>query len=155
MAGYLITDEEWAQYGEDINNFMNVDAGNQEIIWLRNVRSTGRMGDDSKPDYREIPLKGVFQYNEFRSWPINTDTVTGEIDKESVLCFLNNEYLRQQGYLNEHGQFKFKPSVDKFILNGVRYKSKGDSQTAQAQTNPLLYFMVLTKDYVESENTRY
>lgn len=153
--GHIISDQEWAQYADDINKFMDLDSGNQVITWLRSVRSLGRMGDDSKPAYKEIQLKGLFQYNEFRSWPINADTVTGEIDKESVLCFLNLDFLRKNNYLNEHGQFKFKPSLDKFIINGVRYKSKGDSQTAQAQTNPLLYFMVLTKDYVESENTRY
>lgn len=153
--GYMISPEEWAQYTLDINRFMAEDSANQVFTWFRCVRAIGSNGSDDKPLYKEVELKGLFQYNEFRSWPINADTTTGEVDKESILCYINNDYLSQLGYLNDKGQFKFKPSLDKFEVNGIRYKSKGDSQTAQAYDNTLMHFMVLLRDYTESGEDKY
>lgn len=153
--GYIISAEEWAQYNLDVNEFMDKDSGNQVFTWLKNVRGLNRAGNDDKPLFKAIELKGIFQYNEFRSWPINADTTTGQVDKESILVFLNNDYLNGLGFLTPEGQFKFKPALDKFIVNGVRYKSKGDSQTAQADNKPLLHFLILLRDYVETENEKY
>jgi hypothetical protein len=155
MAGYIISPEEWAQFNDDINGFMELDSANQVFTWLKCVRSINPKGNDDTPLYKNYELQGLFQYNEFRSWPINADTSTGQIDKESILAFINNDYLQKLGLLTPEGQFNFNPALDKFIVNGVRYKSKGDSQTAQAHNKPLLHFMVLLRDYVETENERY
>jgi hypothetical protein len=150
--GYFITSEEWAQYASDISSFLKEDSANQVITWLRCVRSLNNKGNDSEPLYQPQELQGLIQYNEFRSWPINADTTTGEVDKESILVFLSNDYLLEHGFLSTKGQFKFKPSLDKFEVNGLRYRSKGDSQTAQTNNQTLMHFMVLLRDYVESEN---
>lgn len=150
--GYFVTAQEWIDYELAVNSFMKEDAANQVITWFKCVRGLSEKGSDEKPLYKELELQGLIQYNEFRSWPINADTTTGEVDKESILVFLNNDYLRDNNYLSTKGQFKFKPSLDKFEVNGLRYKSKGDSQTAQSHNGTLMHFMVLLRDYEESEN---
>lgn len=151
---YYLTPQEWLEYETAINNFQE-DAFRQVITWNRCIRALNTDGNDSQPLYKEATLKGLIQYNDFRSWPINADTPTGEVDKESILVFLNNKFLDDNGFLNAHGQFNFKPSLDKFIINGIRYKSKGDSQTAQSFSSPLLHFMVLLRDYTEAPDNKY
>jgi len=152
---YFLTTEEWLEY-EDVINSFSEDTFNQEITWLRCVRSLSVDGSDDNPLYNEVVIKGLIHYNVFRSWPINLNTSTGQVDSESALLLLNNKYLNDNGYLNEHGQFKMRPSLDKFIINGLRYVNKGDSQAAQTyNNNPLIHFIVLLRDYTEEPDNRY
>lgn len=151
---YFLTPTEWLEYEATVNKFQE-DAFQQVITWNRCIRALTTDGTDDKPLYKEATLKALVQYNHFRSWPINADTPTGEMDKESILVFFNNKFLSDNNFLNQHGQFKFKPSLDKFIINGVRYKSKGDSQSAQTLSGPLLHFIILLRDYTETPDNKY
>lgn len=151
----FLTPEEWADYELTINDFSQ-EAFNQDMTWLRCVRALSKDGSDDSPMYTEVNLKCLVQYNFFRSWPINLNTTTGQVDGESAMVLLNNKYLNDNGYLNEHGQFKMRPSLDKFIINGLRYVNKGDSQASQTNSsNPLLHFLILLRDYTEEPDNRY
>lgn len=153
----FITDSEWAEYEGIINDFHN-DAFQNSFIWLKSIRSLDSNGSDDSPLYSRIPLLGLFQDNHFRSWPINSDTLTGQIDKESVLLYINNNYLESIAggiYINEFKRWKINPGLDKFIYEGVTYTAKGDSSSAQTKDKTLLHFVVLARDYVNAPNNRY
>lgn len=151
----FISDQEWADYERDINLFHN-DAFQQEIIWHRTLLSISQNGEDDNPTNMEpITLRCLIQYNDFRSWPINKETVGGELDSESMLVFINLAYLGTLGYLNSFGQFEYRPDLDRFEVNGVTYVDKGNSQTAQSKSNPLLHFLVLKREELTTPNNIY
>lgn len=152
---FFLTQAEWDQYISDIFSFCEEDAFKQEIIWKKSIGALNSDGSDDGPMYSDKTLLGLIQYNDFRSWPINTDSITGEIDKESMMLLLSNKFLAENGYLNTQGIFKFDPSLDKFLVNGVLYKAKGDSQTAQANNTTLLHFIILKRDTVDTSSSRY
>lgn len=146
----FISAAEWAEYEKTINDFAK-DAAQQDIVWHKSIRSINSEGNDFTPLYQDKTIKGLVQYNYFRAWPINADTKTGEVDKESLLVFFHNEVLAEMGLLNANGVFEFKPSLDKFSINGVRYVTKGDSQAAQTgNSSPLLHFIIFLRDYEEN-----
>jgi hypothetical protein len=151
----FITDQEWAQYAAELNDFHN-DAFQQSIIWHRSLLRISKDGEDDNPStLQPITLKCLIQYNDFRSWPITKDTITGGLDAESMLVFLNLSYLGSLGYLNEFGQFEYQPDLDKFEVNGLIYVDKGNSQTAQAKDQPLLHFLVLKREELETSESAY
>lgn len=154
--GHIIDDNEWADYREDVNSFMNKDAGLQEIIWHRSLLRISKNGEDNNPTtLQPVTILGLIQYNHFRSWPISKESETGQIDSESMLVFLNLEYLGEQGYLNDKGQFEYKPDLDRFEINGLIYVDKGNSQTAQAKDYPLMHFMVLKREEISTGDNQY
>lgn len=151
----FINDAEWLLYKETINAF-HEDAFQQEIVWHRSLLRISKNGFDNKSTTLEpIIIKGLIQYNDFRSWPINKETKGGEIDSESMLVFLNLAYLGTLGYLNSFGQFDYKPDLDRFEVNGVTYVDKGNSQTAQAKGDALLHFLVLKREELNTPNNIY
>lgn len=150
----LLNPEDWQSHIDIVNDFHN-DAFQQDVIWQRTIRKLSSHGEDSGPKTENIILKGLLQYNNFRSWPINKDEITGQVDNESNLLYLNLQYLKDNNYLNSDGQFIFDPGMDKFIINGVKYSPKGDSQAAQASDTVLFHFIVLKREEVDSGNNPY
>jgi hypothetical protein len=140
----FISDAEWQQYEDDINSFNN-DAFQQSITWVKSINIFDTFGRE-KPKTKSVELKGLINYNHFRSWPINKESITGQIDKESMLLYLNHNYLLELGLINENGIFDFKPDLDKFIIDGLEYSAKGNSQTAQTKNKTLLHFIVLKRE---------
>jgi hypothetical protein len=149
-----ISPEEWALYEDTINDFHD-DAFQQPITLSLCIRQAGQFSADSTALYEDKEIKGLILYNHFRSWPINTQTITGEIDKESVLLFLNTEYLRSLDLVNDNGLLKFKPANDYFTIDGLRYKPSGDSKTAQTNDKTLLNFVVLRRDIINTGQSKY
>ena len=151
----FIDNTEWEEY-EDIINEFHKDAFQQEIIWYRTIAAIDKNGNDSnKRIATPITLKGLIMYNHFRSWPISKETETGQLDHESLLVFFNLAYLKELGYTNTKGQFKYEPSLDYFVINGLRYTDKGNSQTAQAKDKTLLHFLVLKREELKSHENPY
>lgn len=145
----FISDEEWADFRQGINDFHN-DVFQQEIIWKKQIVTKDYHGEDSNQRFVNVPLKGLMKYNDFRSWPLTETTDSGEIDKQSIMVYFNIKYLRDNGYTNTEGNFIFDPAMDRFIVNGVKYKAMGDSQSAQAKDQPLLIFIVLKREDIGS-----
>lgn len=151
----FVSDAEWAEYKDIINDFNLNDSNQQPIVWRKLTQELSRYGEDDNVAYTDTTLLGLVQYNYFRSWPTNKVDKSGEIDKESTLVFFNIEYLRGLGYVNADGQFQFDAGKDRFLIDGVRYKPSGNSKAAQASNEALLTFIILSVDTPESGETIY
>lgn len=149
-----MTQSQWDRYIKTINEW-NEDVGQQVIIWKKNITNNNRWGESSNERYKEIELKGLIHYNNFRSWPVNMYTDTGELDKQSIMIFFNIEYLRNLGHTDQNGIFKYDPGLDKFLVNGILYVNSGESQVAQAKDNPLLTFIILKREEINTGNEFY
>lgn len=151
----LMTDKQWKMHNDAVNNFHD-DAFQQQVIWRKNVVRTNLYNEDSGQKYEDKVLLGLVQYNQFRAWPITRMTDSGEIDKQNCLLYINNKYLSENNLLNSEGQFKYDAGKDFFLINGVEYKSMGDSQAAQVQnSNPQLFFIILKREDLMTGNNTY
>lgn len=149
-----MTDAQWQRYINTINEWQE-DAFQQEFTWKRAITRTSRYGEDINNRYEYITLKGLIHYNNFRSWPVNMYTDTGELDKQSIMVFLNIAYLNNLGYSDEHGVLKYDPGFDKFIINGIVYVNAGESQVSQAKDEPILSFIILKREETDTGNNFY
>lgn len=144
----------WDQYKEIINNF-HEDAFKEEIIWERHINVLSEHGEDGSNTSQLITLEGLVGYNDFRNWPINVHTTSGETDKQNLQLWLNLKYLEGLGYTNEHNLFQFNPGLDYFHIRGQKYKSSGESGSAQAQGTPLLFFIILKREEIATSDNPY
>lgn len=151
---YWMKPEDWQMHIDAINNWHN-DAFQEDIIWHKNIVNRNYHGEDYGYNYDDITLKGLVNYNFFRTWPIDQMTDTGEIDKQSCVLMMNLKYLESRGFLNENQQFDFNPGDDKFTINGVLHVASGDSHISQAFNDPLMCFIILKREEIETGNTRY
>jgi len=146
--GY-INNATWTRYKNILREFHD-DAMQMDVIWKRSVTSRTRLTNDAKTV--DVTIQGLVQYNHFRNWPINKTEVTGEVDKESVLLYLNQEWLSEQGYLDINKQFKFDPGYDRFFIEGIEYKSAGESKAAQTKDDTILVFIILQREDISNTN---
>lgn len=146
--------EDWQKYIDTMNAWQD-DMFQQPITWNRYVVTRDLNGEGTNQRMIPTQIKGLVQYNYFRSWPITKIKDSGEIDKESLLVFLNIKYLADNGWANADGNLIFEPSYDRFIINGLTYKSMGESQTAQASNKPLFIFMVLKREELATSEKKY
>lgn len=137
--------QDWANYKEIINNFHN-DAFQQEITWVKCINWISEFSEDDSIQTQDITIKGLVNYNDYRSWPVTVPSITGDIDAQSCLLYLNIQYLIDNNLVTAGNHFKFDPGRDKFIINGMKYKAMGESQTAQASNEPLLQFIILKRE---------
>jgi hypothetical protein len=149
-----MTQADWDEYIESINEFHD-DAFQQIINWKRIVTNLSENGEDDVIRTENIELKGLFLYNYFRSWPNSKPDTTGETDQESCMLILNNQYLTDLGYVNGDNQFTFKPVEDRFVLNGLTYKASGESHAAQAGSKPIIHFIILKREELNSSENKY
>lgn len=146
MKKSLISNKVWDHYKNIINDFIDTDTGKQKIIWKKYIDIPLQYGEDSGQDYIDIPLEVLVGYNSFRTWPINLATVSGELDNQNLAIYISGRLLKELGYTNEHGYWDFNRSQDRFILNGITYKSSGDTQVSQAKDEPLLFQVILKRE---------
>ena len=149
-----LTPADWDAHTDAINSFHD-DAFQHVITWKRIITNLDENGEDGNIRYEDIELRGLMLYNYFRSWPTNKNDQAGEIDKQSCLLYLNSEYLRGLGYLNNLDQFDFLPVEDRVIINGLVYKANGESQAAQAKDKNLLHFIILKREELETGSSKY
>ena len=151
----FLTAADWQDYEDCINEFSMEDSHVQDVIWQRLATNLSRWGEDDNVVRTNQLINGLAQYNYFKSWPTNQTTVSGEIDKESLLLWLNIKYLTDNGWMTANGQFNFRPGEDRFVIRGEVYKALGDSQAAQAKDKPLEIFIVLKKEETDTGDLAY
>ncbi len=149
-----LTDQDWQDYYDAINEWQD-DVFQQDIVWKRNYVNNSKTGEDNNIRFMDITLKGLIQYNYFRSWPVNQTEDSGEIDKNSIVIYLNIDYLDKLGYINSNKQFTFNPGLDRFLINGLVYTTDGESHVAQAHHKPLFIFMVLKREEIQTGEDKY
>lgn len=138
--------DQWEQYKQIINDFIDNDAGKQPFIWLRHIEQPLSYGEDSGTIYNPIQLDGLFHYNYIKSWPTNSERTSGELDYTNIVLYISANLLNSNEFLNQYGYWDFNWSQDRFILNGKVYKPGGDTQVAQARETPLLFFLILYRE---------
>lgn len=146
MGKSIIPDSVWDNYKKIVSNFIDNDAGKQQITWKRYIEQPLPFGEDSEGVYDTIPLDVLIGYNSFRTWPINKATASGELDNQNLAIWVSANLLRNRGLLNQSGYWEFNRDYDRFIINGIAYKSSGDTQVAQAKNESLLFMVVLKRE---------
>lgn len=151
MATY-VSPQDWANYEAIINNFIDTDAGLQPFLWLRKINQPLAFGEDGGIQYQVNQLNGLFHYNYIKTWPSGHPTISGELDYTNLVLYISANLLRSNNLLNNYGYWDFNWAEDRFVLNGKVYAPGGDTQVAQAGSNPLLFFVILYReDPSESE----
>lgn len=150
MAKFM-SDALWAKYQGIVEDFIDQDAGLQEITWKKRRKWQGVYGEDSEVSYDDIQINVLAQYNFFRTWPINLPSVAGERDKTSFAIYITRKQLSDiPGALDENGYFNFHSTLDRFVIEGKWYIAKGDTKVAQAKGDAFLFEMILER--IETEN---
>ena len=136
---------------EDYKELIGIDAADtffqDEIIWKKANPFLDKHGEDEIGEtFVDVILKCLVDYNDFRTWPITRNTETGEIDKQTAVVIFSLKTLKDLGFLNANGNFDYDSDEDRFELDGILYKSMGDTNTAQAQNEPLLFQLVVERE---------
>ena len=63
-----------------------------------------------------------------------------------MAIYVSARLIRELGYADQYGYWQFDRSLDRFIVNGIVYKSSSDTQVAQAKDDPLLFQVILKRD---------
>ena len=58
-----VSDKDWDQYKQIINDFIDIDSGKQPFLYLQKIEQPLSYGEDSGVIYTPIQLDGLFQYN--------------------------------------------------------------------------------------------
>lgn len=148
-----VSDVDWTQYKNIINDFIDNDSGRQPFLWLRKIEQPLAYGEDSGVVYEPVQLDGLFMYNYIKTWPINPQSLTGELDIANMVLYISARLLSENGFLDDFGYWDYNWSEDRFIVNGKVYKPGGDTQVAQAKDEALLFFVTMKReDPQETEN---
>lgn len=142
----FIPDKVWDRFDRIINSFVDNDVGKQKIVWANKISGINSYGEDSGAKYVYRELEVLCNYNAFRNWPMNKDTLSGELDQENLCIIITKNYLEKLGYINKNGYFDFNWSEDRFILHGIVYKPSGDTEISQSRGSNLLFQVILKRD---------
>lgn len=148
-----ITDAEWAEY-RDIIDEAHSDF-NQQVIKLWKKDPGIDRYQENDVTYTDTDLLCLIQYNIFRTWPMAKDTPSGILDEESIAIYLNITYLNSISMLTADGNLKFDPGVDYFELQGLRYRSAGETPVAQAKNQPLMLLLILKRIPINTAEGKY
>lgn len=141
-----VSPQDWQNYENIINRFIDTDAGLQPFLWLRKVNQPLPFGEDSGIQYQVNQLNGLFHYNYIKTWPTGHPTISGELDYTNVVLYISANLLRSNNLLNSYGYWDFNWAEDRFILNGRVYAPGGDTQVSQAGSRALLFFVILYRE---------
>ena len=97
----LVPNKSWDRYKKIIRTFMDIDAGRQEITWAKHVDQLPTHAEDYYQVYQPITIEALCYYNSFRNWPINKETVTGELDDENLSIMVTDSFIKSIGYLKQ------------------------------------------------------
>lgn len=136
---------DWKRYKQVVNDFIDQDSGKQPFLWLRRFNQILSFGEDVGARYEPVSLEGLFHYNYIKTWGTQGLSVSGELDATDVVLYISKKLLEEHGYINQYGYWNFDWAEDRFILNGKVYKPFGDTQAAQANDEPLLFFVILKR----------
>ena len=151
MAIPLLSTADWQLFRQTINN-ASATFNTADIIWKHLTKRLAFDGDDrpGTTTFTSITLKALVQYNVFRVWASDKLTSEGKAQKDAVVVIINKDYLRGLGYVNANGNFNYLPEYDRFVVDGRVYKEMGGSQASQANSDPLLVYLILAPDELET-----
>ena len=143
----MLTPAQWASY-RDVINQASEGFNKDTVTWRRHIRGFQRYGEDTvaNENYTDISLNCLIAYNLFRTWPMTSETTSGALDKENIVLILNKDYISGLGYLNSNGFFAVDPGKDTFIHRGIRYRSAGETEVGQAGDDPLMFYIILSRE---------
>lgn len=148
-----IPDNIWDKYKDIINN-VHSDFNQDSLTLFKKVKAFDRF-KEGEATYNEITLKCLVQYNIFRTWPMTDETDAGALDQESIAIYLNNKYLKDNGYLTVEGNLDFDPGNDYFIFQGQKYRSSGETPVSQAKNEPLFTLLILKRNPTQTSKDKY
>ena len=126
----MVKNRSWDRYKKIITDFLDWDAGRQSITWAKHVNQLLSHAEDSIPKYYNIQIEAL----------------SGELDDENLSILISKSYIEQIGYLTPEGYWDFNWEQDRFVINGITYKPSGDTQTAQAKDEALVFMIILKRD---------
>lgn len=141
-----VSNKAWEKYTRIVTSFMNHDTGRQDILWAKKINQMQIYGEDTNEEYEAIMIEALCFYNAFRNWPINKDTVSGELDDENLSIMITKDYLMTRGYINKNGYWDFNWAEDRFIINGITYKPAGDTPVSQVKDDSIVFLLILKRD---------
>ena len=121
------------------------------IIWQHRVVSLNRYQEDLPTPEVETLLLVLINYNYRRAWPVNLTGDAGEEDQQSLQVYINKNYLsgltdmNGNSWIDTNGNFTYDQDFDRFIIDGVLYKSLGDTSAGQASNTDLFFTIVLKR----------
>ena len=150
MSG-VMTPEIWNTYIKVINAFSD-SVSEQEILWKHMSSNIDRWQEGMAKKFEDRNMLSLVQANTFRTWPVDTRTDAGIIDKEYLHLFINLQYLRDKGWLTSGGSLDFNPDYDRFWINGQEYKPAGDTPISQAGDQLIFYILILEREETKTGN---
>lgn len=146
-----IPDSAWQKFSTILTDFLD-ESGKKVITWKRAINQPMAFGEDSdEAFYPDILLEVLVGGNYARQWPINKGTISGELDNQNCTLWVSSNKLLELGYLNADGYWDFDRTLDRFIIDGITYKTSGDTTLAQAKDKTLLFMVVLKREEVSNE----
>lgn len=142
----LLSATQWAQVKSVLRDAADT-FFMRPIIWKKSLGSLDVHGEDSNPiRFETRTLLGLIEYDYFKKWTTQGDSSSGALDNQNQVLLLNKQYLEENNYLNANGNLDFNPDADRFIDAGITYKSIGHTDVSQAQVDPFLYMLILTRE---------
>lgn len=139
-----ISQNQWDSYAGIIGDFMG-DVAKDILVWKRNTGTVPRNGEDRALNTDTIELECLFQYNNYRTWPVDQLSDTGEEDKQSQVAIFSIEYLQSLNLLDNHLKLVYDVAQDIFFHRGDAYEATGDTFISQAGNKPILFMIVLKR----------
>lgn len=143
----LLTLADWEDYNTIINEALG-DFSSKTMQWLRKIsqldrymEDTGDRGNMLQPPV-DIPV--LCNYNWIRSWPINRISDSGELALQTIQIIIQQKWLKEHDYLTPQGFFNYSAD-DRFIIDGLLYKSFGDTLVSQSNTD-LIFSLILRRE---------
>lgn len=147
----LIGNAKWQEFRDLIGTFAQDTFFQKEITWKRYVETLDYDGEqDTQPDFTDVPVLALIDYNDFKTWGNNIATETGEINKLTVSVFFTNKYLKDNNLLDSSNNFPINIQADRFVIDGIIYKPSGVLNASQAKDNPVLIKLNLQIDVKET-----
>lgn len=128
-----------------INNLAQAIFHKETITWYKLTHNVDRYGEGENQHFTPITLRCLIDYNWRRTWPINIPTSAGLVDGETICVIFNLKYLKNLGYTDVHGYPTFNLGQEYFSHMGIEYTTGGDTQSAQAGDDPLLFQIILKR----------
>lgn len=125
------------------------------ITWQRKSLRIDRFGEDPVSVMVDTPLKVLCDYNYKRTWPVDINNESGSDDEQSVQVYINKEFLRVNGFLNTDGYFNYEKEFDRFIIDGILYKSFGDTMASQMLSDDSILTIILKRITEQTANDGY
>lgn len=144
----------WDQYRKIISDFVEEDAGKKMITWRRYREVPTLFGEDQRVEpFNDIQIEVLVAYNTFRTWPYQGETVSGEWDLRDAAIYISKNYLKEHNLINSEGYMKIDSVRDRFIIDGITYRTAGDTAAAQASDQDILMMVIIQREEVTNQDT--